>query len=68
MPGTAWGLGAIGVTRWRGVPLSEVLERAGLRDDAVDVMPVGLDDPYVATASTTAACGGRCRWARRSTT
>ncbi len=48
MPGTAWGLGAIGVTRWRGVPLAEVLERAGLRDDAVDVMPVGLDDPYVA--------------------
>jgi DMSO/TMAO reductase YedYZ molybdopterin-dependent catalytic subunit len=48
VPGTAWGLGAIGVTRWRGVPLSEVLERAGLRDDAVDVMPVGLDDPYVA--------------------
>ena len=30
------------------MPLSEVLERAGLRDDAVDVMPVGLDDPYVA--------------------
>ena len=48
VPGTAWGLGAIGVTRWRGVPLSEVLERAGVRDDAVDVMPVGLDDPYVA--------------------
>jgi DMSO/TMAO reductase YedYZ molybdopterin-dependent catalytic subunit len=22
VPGTAWGLGAIGVTRWRGVPLS----------------------------------------------
>jgi DMSO/TMAO reductase YedYZ molybdopterin-dependent catalytic subunit len=48
VPGTTWGLGAIGVTRWRGVPLAEVLERAGIRDDAVDVMPVGLDDPYVA--------------------
>ena len=46
--GTPWGLGAIGVARWRGVPLAEVLERAGLRDDAVDLMPVGLDDPYVA--------------------
>ena len=48
VPGTAWGLGAIGVTRWRGVPLAEVLERAGIRDDAVDLMPVGLDAPYVA--------------------
>ena len=48
VPGTAWGLGAIGVTRWRGVALAEVLERAGIRDDAVDVMPVGLDDRYVA--------------------
>ena len=48
VPGTAWGLGAIGVTRWRGVPLAELLERAGIRPDAVDVMPTGLDDPYVA--------------------
>jgi DMSO/TMAO reductase YedYZ molybdopterin-dependent catalytic subunit len=46
-PGTQWGLGAIGVARWRGVPLAEVLERAGLRRDAVDVMPAGLDAPVV---------------------
>ena len=37
----------MGVARWRGVPLSEVLERAGLRRGAVDVMPQGLDDPVV---------------------
>jgi DMSO/TMAO reductase YedYZ molybdopterin-dependent catalytic subunit len=42
-PGTQWGLGAIGVARWRGVPLRELLERAGLRRAAVDVMPEGLD-------------------------
>ena len=42
-PGSAWKLGAIGVARWRGVPLAEVLERAGLRRRAVDVMPEGLD-------------------------
>jgi DMSO/TMAO reductase YedYZ molybdopterin-dependent catalytic subunit len=29
------------------VPLREVLTGAGLRSDAVQVMPVGLDDPYV---------------------
>lgn len=46
-PGTQWGLGAIGVARWRGVPLGELLDRAGVHPSAVDVMPVGLDDPYV---------------------
>ena len=45
--GTQWGLGAIGVARWRGVPLREVLERAGVSRRAVDVMPVGLDAPVV---------------------
>jgi DMSO/TMAO reductase YedYZ molybdopterin-dependent catalytic subunit len=45
--GTAWGLGAIGVARWRGVPLSAVLRRAGLSARAVDVLPIGLDDPFV---------------------
>lgn len=41
--GTQWELGAIGVARWRGVPLAEVLERAGVGGRAVDVMPSGLD-------------------------
>ena len=43
VPGTQWRLGAIGVARWRGVPLADVLDRAGIRADAVDVMPQGLD-------------------------
>lgn len=46
--GTPWQLGAIGVARWRGVRLSTVLNRAGLRRDAVDVLPEGLDADYVA--------------------
>lgn len=45
--GTAWGLGAIGVATWTGVRLSEVLERAGLKPTALDVMPVGLDSMQV---------------------
>jgi DMSO/TMAO reductase YedYZ molybdopterin-dependent catalytic subunit len=45
--GTAWKLGAIGVAAWRGVRLSTVLHAAGLRHDAVDVMPEGLDPDYV---------------------
>jgi DMSO/TMAO reductase YedYZ molybdopterin-dependent catalytic subunit len=42
-PGSQWGLGAIGVAKWKGVLLSEVLHRAGIAANAVDVMPQGLD-------------------------
>jgi DMSO/TMAO reductase YedYZ molybdopterin-dependent catalytic subunit len=51
-PGTAWGLGAVGVSKWTGVPLREILERAGLRSDAVDVMAEGLDSPVLAADGT----------------
>ena len=42
--GTQWKLGAIGVAEWTGVPLRELLERAGVKKTARDVMPEGLDD------------------------
>ena len=45
--GTAWTLGAVGVAEWTGVRLSSVLERAGIKQSALDVMPVGLDDQQV---------------------
>jgi DMSO/TMAO reductase YedYZ molybdopterin-dependent catalytic subunit len=45
--GTQWRLGAVGAARWRGVPLADVLDRAGLRRSAVDVMPEGLDPTVV---------------------
>ncbi len=45
--GSAWKLGAVGVAQWRGVPLREVLERAGITRSAVDVMPQGLDAEVV---------------------
>jgi DMSO/TMAO reductase YedYZ molybdopterin-dependent catalytic subunit len=66
--GTAWGLGAVGVARWRGVRLATVLRRAGLIRNAVDVMPQGLDADFVTAVSTSARCAGRCRWRRRCTT
>lgn len=47
--GSQWQLGAIGVARWKGVQLSELLERAGITSAAVDVMPYGLD-PEVGTS------------------
>jgi len=42
-PGSQWHLGAVGVARWTGVRLSKVLELAGVKSTAIDVMPEGLD-------------------------
>ena len=47
IPGTPWGLGGIGVAEWTGVPLREVLDRAGVKRTARDVMPEGLDQLHV---------------------
>jgi DMSO/TMAO reductase YedYZ molybdopterin-dependent catalytic subunit len=47
--GTQWTLGAIGVAGWTGVPLSAVLQAAGITSSAVDVMPYGLDSTVVAS-------------------
>ncbi|MFC4014484.1 sulfite oxidase [Nonomuraea purpurea] len=46
VPGTQWGLGAIGVARWRGVPLRYLLRQVDVRPTAVDVLPSGLDAPF----------------------
>lgn len=43
-PGTQWKLGGIGVAEWTGVPLREVLERAGVTPGARAVMPEGADE------------------------
>ena len=42
--GTQWGTGGVGNGEWTGVSLRDVLELAGIRDDAVSVLLVGLDD------------------------
>lgn len=41
--GTNWRLGAVGCAEWTGVPLAEVLDRAGLAPDASEVMVESLD-------------------------
>jgi len=45
--GTQWHLGAYGIAEWTGVRLSDILNRAGIKSTAVDVMPVGLDSTAV---------------------
>ena len=42
--GTQWGTGAVGNGEWTGVPLRDVLERAGIGDGAVSVLLIGLDE------------------------
>jgi sulfane dehydrogenase subunit SoxC len=42
-PGTQWRLGAIGVAEWNGISLGEILERAGLKKTAREVMLESLD-------------------------
>ena len=41
--GIRWEQGAVGNAEWTGVPLSAILDRAGLRNDAVDVVLEGAD-------------------------
>ena len=45
--GTQWKLGGIGIAEWTGVPMREVLERAGVKSNAKDVMPISLDEKKV---------------------
>jgi DMSO/TMAO reductase YedYZ molybdopterin-dependent catalytic subunit len=41
--GAQWELGAVGNAEWTGVPLRALLERAGLRDDACEIVLEGSD-------------------------
>lgn len=43
VPGAQWELGAAGNAEWTGIPLSALLERAGLEDDACEIVLEGPD-------------------------
>ena len=55
-PGEPWERGAVSTAAWTGVPLSMLLERAGIRPGAVEVVATGMDCGRVA--------GGRSAYAR----
>ena len=42
-PSMPWMSGAVGTAQWTGTPLRHVLDRVGLRDDAVDIAFTGAD-------------------------
>jgi DMSO/TMAO reductase YedYZ molybdopterin-dependent catalytic subunit len=43
VPGVEWGPGAMGNARWRGVRLKDVLAKAGLKKDALEIVLDGAD-------------------------
>ena len=48
VPGVQWGAGAVGNARWRGVRLRDLLARAGLMRQAIEIAFDGADAPVIA--------------------
>jgi len=46
-PGEQWRLGAVSTAEWTGVPLTEVLDRCGVRPDAREALFRGADSGHV---------------------
>jgi DMSO/TMAO reductase YedYZ molybdopterin-dependent catalytic subunit len=47
VPGVEWGYGAMGCARWKGARLKEVLDRVGLKPEAVEIVFNGAEGPVV---------------------
>jgi DMSO/TMAO reductase YedYZ molybdopterin-dependent catalytic subunit len=45
VPGVEWGAGAMGNARWKGARLKDILARAGLRKEAIEIAFDGADRP-----------------------
>jgi DMSO/TMAO reductase YedYZ molybdopterin-dependent catalytic subunit len=59
--GVQWGLGAVGTAEWRGVPLSILLDRAGVKTSACEVILEGGDQGTLEDAKSPS---GLLRFAR----
>jgi len=59
--GVQWGLGAVGTAEWTGVPLSSLLDRAGVKPPACDVILEGADGGELEEAKRPA---GKMQFAR----
>jgi sulfite dehydrogenase (cytochrome) subunit A len=45
--GVEWGIGAMGNARWKGARLRDVLAKAGLKDEAIEIAFDGADGPVL---------------------
>ncbi|HZQ14935.1 MAG TPA: molybdopterin-dependent oxidoreductase [Pseudolabrys sp.] len=47
VPGVEWGYGAMGCARWKGARLKDILDKAGLKKEAIEIGFNGADGPAV---------------------
>jgi DMSO/TMAO reductase YedYZ molybdopterin-dependent catalytic subunit len=47
VPGVEWGYGAMGCARWKGARLKDVLDKVGIKKEAVEIVFNGADGPAV---------------------
>jgi DMSO/TMAO reductase YedYZ molybdopterin-dependent catalytic subunit len=47
VPGVEWGYGAMGCARWKGARLKDVLDKVGLKKEAIEIVLNGADGPVV---------------------
>jgi len=47
VPGVEWGYGAMGCARWKGARLKDVLDKVGLKKEAIEIVFNGADGPPV---------------------
>jgi DMSO/TMAO reductase YedYZ molybdopterin-dependent catalytic subunit len=47
VPGVEWGFGAMGCARWKGARLKDILDKAGLKKECIEVAFNGADGPVV---------------------
>ena len=47
VPGVQWGVGAMGNARWKGARLKDILAKAGLKEETIEIAFDGADGPAV---------------------
>jgi DMSO/TMAO reductase YedYZ molybdopterin-dependent catalytic subunit len=47
VPGVEWGYGAMGCARWKGARLKDVLDKVGVKKEAIEIVLNGADGPAV---------------------
>jgi DMSO/TMAO reductase YedYZ molybdopterin-dependent catalytic subunit len=47
VPGVEWGYGAMGCARWKGARLKDLLDKVGLKKEAIEIVFNGADGPVV---------------------
>src|SRR5262252_7388199 len=45
VPGVEWGYGAMGCARWKGARLRDILDKVGIKKDAIEIVLDGADGP-----------------------